>query len=179
MTTIKTNPFTHRQTPDSSFGHFNGSWEELEALVLSHFDKAKPGYRDGVVLVPVPPEGFMSSILKVSGDTSLWASFGPRRKGEAPFIQVVAKGTGSKVPATHVDIVLYRHDVLVENSEHSCDADWEIVSVNCRVTEEETPMDPVTMARNFLHLEGGTKGDFSAEDFAKSIIFWSTHCHRA
>jgi hypothetical protein len=36
-------------------------------------------------------------------------------------------------------------------------------------------MDPMTMARNFLVLEGGTKGDFTAQQFAESIVFWSTH----
>ncbi len=172
---IKTNPFTFRQTPSSKFAHFEGSWEELEVLTLENFEKAQPGYRDGVVLVPVPPERFFSSVVEVTRDSKLWSTFGSRQRGEAPFLQTVARG--SKAPAVAVDIVLYRHDVLAEGNEHSCDADWEIVSINARPTKEEVPMDPVTMARNFLRMEGGTKGDFSAEDFAKSIIFWATHTH--
>lgn len=178
MTTIKSHPFVTRQTPDSRFAHFDGSWEELEALTLEHFDRAKPGYRDGVVLVPVPPERFWSSTTKVTTDTNLWAKFEARQNGEAPHLYVMARG-GEKTPAVAVDIVLYRHDVLEEdNDRSSSEADWEIVSVNARVTEEEEPMDPVTMARNFLHLAGGTRGTFTAEQFAKSIIFWSQHCQR-
>jgi len=173
--TIVTNPFTHRQTASSKFAHFEGTWEELEALVQEHFDKAKPGYRDGVVLVPVPPERFMSSIVPVTPDSSLWATFAARRTGEAPFIQVEVRGDATKTQAAAVDVVVYRHDVLAEGSEHSCDADWEIISINARPSEEEIPMDPVTMARNFLQMEGGTKGKFSAEDFAKAIVYWATH----
>lgn len=175
---LKTNPFTHRQTEASKFGHFEGTWEELEALTLEHFTSAKPGYRDGVVLVPVPPERFWSSMVTVTSETELRTTFEARREGEEPFMQTVAVGTGGKSPAVAVDIVLYRHDVLAENDEHSCDADWEIISVNPRVTEEEQPMDPVTMARNFLQMAGGTKGKFSAEDFAKAIIFHSTVCQK-
>jgi hypothetical protein len=36
-------------------------------------------------------------------------------------------------------------------------------------------MAPVTMARNFLGLVGGTRGEFTAEQFAKSIMYWATH----
>ena len=176
--TLKTNPFTHRQTKDSKFGHFEGTWEELEALTLEHFAEAKPGYRDGVILVPVPPERFMSSMVTVTPETELRTTFEARREGEAPFMQTVAVGTGGKSPAVAVDIVLYRHDVLVENKDQSCDAGWEIISVNPRVTEQDEPMHPVTMARNFLQMEGGTKGTFSAEDFAKAIIFHSTLCQK-
>jgi len=173
--TIKTNPFVRRQTKSSKFAHFEGTWEELERLTETHISEAKPGYRDGVVLVPVPPDGFFTSVVEVTTDSKLWASFEPRRRGEDPLVQVTARGN-AKTPAAAVDIVLYRHDVLAEGNEHSCDADWEIVSINARPTKEDVPMDPVTMARNFLQMEGGTKGEFSADDFAKAIVYWATHC---
>ena len=78
-----------------------------------------------------------------------------------------------KVPCIYVDIVLYRNDVLAENNENSTNCQWEIISINGRIEYGEEPMNPLTMARNFLKLKGGTKGDFTAEDFAKSIIYWS------
>jgi len=172
---IKTNSFAHRHTAESEYGYFEGTFEELEALVTKHYHEAKPGYRDGVCLVPVPPERFRSSIMPVTDKTPLRAKFAPRREGEAPFLQVVSDGPG-KCVAGSCNIVLYRKDVLDEGNEATFeDSDWEIVSINPEPGTEESPMDPVTMARNFLQMEGGTKGDFSAEDFAKAIIFHATH----
>jgi hypothetical protein len=78
--------------------------------------------------------------------------------------------------AKYVTFVCYRADVLEVDGERETDADWEIVAIKARVTEEEEPMDPYTMARNFLHLKGGTKGDFSAQQFAESIVYWNNHC---
>jgi hypothetical protein len=135
----------------------------------------KPGYRDGVLLVDVTPaHWFYSAIVKLDEESKLTANYAPRREGEAPFIRVSAKA--EKQPAKYASVVLYRRDVLEENNEQSADAEWEIVCIKARVTDEEEPMDPYTMARNFLHLEGGTKGDFTAEQFAQSIVYWNNHC---
>ena len=70
--------------------------------------------------------------------------------------------------------VLYRKDVLDEDDERETSADWEIVSLNA-YTGQEPPMRPLTMARNYLHKEGGTQGDFTADQFAEAIWFWSQH----
>ena len=57
---IAVNDFVKEQhTPESKNSHFAGTWEELLGLVEAHFAKAKLGYRDGVVIVEVPPEGFL------------------------------------------------------------------------------------------------------------------------
>ena len=53
-----------RQTRESRFSYYDGSWEQLEALVADHWSERKPGYRDGVVLVPVPVEGFYSAVVE-------------------------------------------------------------------------------------------------------------------
>lgn len=174
MPTVAVSQFVRRQTPESRFAHFKGSWEELRHIVEEYFGVAQPGYRDGVVLVPVPPEGFWASTVEVEATTKLKATFEARQKGEAPFIQVVAEG--AKQPAKAVDIVLYRADVLAEDNDRSSDADWEVISINARITEEPEPMDPMTMARNFLHLAGGTKGEFTAQQFAEAILYWSGRC---
>src|SRR5579885_1609160 len=172
--------FVKRQTPESGFSHFEGTWEELEGIVEYWFDEnpyppfLKPGYRDGVVLLELPPDFFRSAIVELNEESRLTANYAPRRLGEDPFIRVSAKA--KKQRAKHASVVLYRWDVLAENNERETDAEWEIVAIKARVSEEEEPMDPYTMARNFLHLKGGTKGDFTAEQFAKSIVYWNNHC---
>ena len=37
-------------------------------------------------------------------------------------------------------IVLYRHDVLVEGNDAETDCDWEIISINARLTEGDEPI---------------------------------------
>jgi Protein of unknown function (DUF3228). len=168
--------FVKRQTPESGYSHFDGSWELLESLAEANLlvhAQVRPGYKDGVVLVDLPPYNFYSAIVKLDSQSRLSANYAPRRLGEDPFIRISAKA--DKQPAKYASVVLYRWDVLAENDERETDAEWEIVAIKARVTKEEEPMDPYTMARNFLHLKGGTKGDFSAEDFAKSIVYWNNH----
>lgn len=171
MGSVRVSDFVKRQTRESKHSHYEGSFDELAKLVAENLDKAKPGYRDGVILVPVPPEKFFSGVIEVNFDTILVAHFEARREGERPYINVTA--LGEKSPAQFVDIVLYRHDVLMEKNEASTDADWEIISINARTTPEEQPITPMAMARNMLELPGGTKGTYTAEEFAKSIIYWS------
>ena len=168
--------FVKRQTPESGFSHFEGSWEELAdmaANVMRYPHCVRPGYKDGVILVDLDPFKFRSAIVELTEDTKLSATYAPRRIGEAPFIRIGAKG--DKQRAKYASVVLYRADVLDENNERETDAEWEIVAIKARTTEEEEPMDPYTMARNFLHLKGGTKGDFTAEQFAQSIVYWNNH----
>lgn len=174
--------FVKRQTPESGYSHFEGTWEQLEEMVAHRISRPEykdvitPGYKDGVILVDMAPHAhwFHSAIVDLKEETKLTANYAPRRIGEAAFIRVSAKA--KKQPALYASVVLYRHDVLAENNERETDAEWEIVAIKARVTEEEEPMDPYTMARNFLHLKGGTKGDFTAEQFAKSIVYWNNHC---
>ena len=206
MQKVAVNSFVRRQTADSKFSHFGGSEHELVGLVLKNFERAMPGYRDGVILVPVPPEKFFSGVVEVTESTPLQATFGARRKGEAPYIDVVAVG-GDKLPAQAVDVVLYRHDVLGDEATEcpgchrlgmwpplnemagcpqTCEvcggtghrAKWEIVSLNARPTAEVEPMTPMAMARNFLAMAGGTKADYTAEEFAKAIVYWSARAMR-
>jgi hypothetical protein len=178
---IKASQFVKRQTPQSEFSHYNGSWEEVEQLVEDHFDQAKPGYRDGVILVNVPPAGFFSSLVKMTADLELETVFAPRREGEPPYQKTIAYG--KKSPATAVTIVLYQKEVLEQDELNTADltgADWEIVSVNAHCLEvDEIPMHPLTMARNQFadrpEGQGGTKANYSADQFAESILFWQSH----
>ena len=180
---IKCNEFVLRQTPESGFSHFSGTWEELEDIVYQCWkvpSNVTPGYKDGVVLVRVPASGsykrgyrFYSAIVKLNKRIKIDAEYSLRRAGEAPYIKLGAKA--KKCIPKHVEIVLYRSDVLRENNEQSTDADWEIICIKARTSDKEDPMDPYTMARNFLHMKGGTKGEFTAEQFAESIVYWNNH----
>lgn len=168
---IVINPFCKRQTPDSKHSHFDGSWDELVRLVKDHFD----GSEEGVVAVDVPAEKFFSGVTKLSEGCELHAEFAARREGEEPYVQITAIG-GAKVPASTVKVILYSHETLAEDA--SSDAEWEIVSINASATAKEgeaEPQTPVAMARNFLEMAGGTKREYTAEEFARSIIFWSQH----
>lgn len=167
---IGINSLALRQTAESKYSHFAGTQEELVSLVEGNFNHAKPGYRDGVVLVSLPPLGFFSGVVDVTSDTPLRADFSARRKGEEAYISVTAIG-GEKLPAKVVEVVCYRRDVLEKDA--STDAEWEIVSLNARPTDEPEPPTPVAMARNFLELPGGTKATYTAEEFARSIMYWS------
>jgi len=179
MKKVACGEFVKRQTKESGYSHFEGTWDELEGmiedrLIYSKERSCRPGYRDGVVLVDMNPYYFRSAVVSLDEKSKLTVNYAPRREGEDPFIRVSAKA--KKQRAKHASVVLYRHDVLEENNERQTTAEWEVVCIKARASEEEEPMDPYTMARNFLHLSGGTKGDFSAEDFAKSIVYWNNHC---
>lgn len=172
---IAINEFVRRQTAESKYSHYDGSFDELVALVEKHFDQATTGYKDGVVLVPVPPEDFLSGVVKITGSTPLHTTFESRRDGEEPYLQIVALFGGEKMRAKVVEVVVYRHDILEEDGDASSEAEWEVVSINARPTEEEEPPTPMAMARNFLNLNGGTKAEYTAEEFARSIAYWSSH----
>lgn len=175
---VKCGEFVKRQTKESGHSHFEGTWEELERMTEAHLkwkpQNITPGYRDGVILVSLKTViPFYSGIVELNKDTKLQANYSSRRPNEAPFIRLSAKG--KKQLAKHASVVLYRYDVLEEGNERQTDAEWEIVCIKARTSDEEEPMDPYTMARNFLKLDGGTKGDFTAEQFAKSIVYWNNH----
>jgi hypothetical protein len=183
MTLIKCNNFVKRQTMSSPFSYYCGTWEDLEELAYLWFDDARPGYKEGVQLITVPARGFFSGLVQLvpqSADglaTPLVAEFKPRAPGEDAVVAVTARG--AKQPAAYVDLVIYAHDVLVEEGSASTDAAWEIISINARVAEAPEPMLPVTMMRNFLGKTGGTRATYTAEEFAASIEFWSKHAMKA
>lgn len=163
--------FVRRQTKESRFAHFEGTEAELVRLVDANWNARVDGYKKGVILVPVPPYDFYTSTVTVDENTNLSASFVARQEGEEKHLLVMAEG--SKQKAASVQIVLYHKDVLADDNDRSTDAEWEIVSINAYSTIVPAPMHPLTMARNFLHKKGGTKGEYTAQQFAEAIWFWS------
>jgi hypothetical protein len=146
--------FVRRQTPESHFSHWNICDNELIQRVKNNLDKAHPGYRDGVILVPVEPEGFFSAVTNLKASDSFSGSFSCRREGEEPRKSIWM--VGEKTPAKTVWIVLYAHSVLSEKNENESDADYEIVSVNTSpsVDEKPSPMPPETLIANHFELSG-------------------------
>ncbi len=126
---VKCGNFVKRQTPDSGFSHFEGSWEELEDMASAimampeyYKNNIRPGYKDGVVLVDMfRPDRFRSAIVDLTQDTKLRAVYAPRRVGESPFIRLSAKG--NKQSANYASVVLYRADELAENNERETETE--------------------------------------------------------
>lgn len=128
--------------------------------------------RKGVLLVKVPATGFYSGVAQVTPETQLRAVFTSRRPEEEPFIQIEAIG-GAKLEAKNVVLVFYRRDLLGKDAS-TVDADWELVSINARPTDEDEPPTPMAMARNQLGLPGGSPAQYTSEEWAESVRYWST-----
>ena len=175
---IHINSFVKRQTRESRFSHFDGSWTQLAAMVEAGFTNAKPGYRDGVVLVPVLPEAFFSGVRELVGGEPIWGKYESRREGEEPR-KVVITGSRDKLPAKNVDIVLYSSSVLAEDGSNESPAEegnWEVISVNANPFDSEMPIPPETLMHNHFGSDGGTATHMSDGEFVaalqESFEFW-------
>jgi hypothetical protein len=181
-TTIGVLDFVKRQTPESKYNHFEGSWEELAGWVERCWPARRPSpHNPGVMLVPMPESivgRFRTSIVEITPTTPLRAEYAPRVEGEAPFIQISAPGH-TKMPARRVDIILYSHEVLARDGDapSTREADFYMVSINAYASTGEEPMHPMTMARNFLGLKGGTLPEvpYTAQEFAEAVVYWNHH----
>lgn len=181
MTSIHISNFVRRQTPQSGFSHWTLSDEELLDRIQKNLVHAKPGYRDGVILVPVDPDGFYSSTVLLREGDKLVGEYVARKEGEEPrkSTYVVSNRHGeavSKIEAVSVYVVLYSHAVLLEGNENDTDADYEVISVNASATDEEAPIPTGALIANHLQLSGGTATNMSDSDFVellrKSVLYW-------
>jgi len=177
MPLVKCSDFVMRQTQGSEFSHYEGHWVELEALVEANWSRQNLGYREGVILVPVEPDQFFTSIVQLKPGDRLEGEYKSRREGEEPRKSIGVAG-GKKMPAKSVEIVCYAAHVLDEDGDRSTDAEWEIVSVNASPFEEgvEVPMGVGTLLANHFHLDGGTETNMTPEQLVdalhKSVLFW-------
>lgn len=173
--TVGINDFARRHTRDSKFSHYDGDIDHVAVITQEAVNDGRSimrpvPNREGVFLVCVPANEFYSGVVLLQPDMELKATFEARRENEDPFIQVVAID-GSKLPAKYVDICLYSRKALAGNT--STDCDFEVVSINASPVEGEEPPTPMAMARNFLNLPGGSPAEYTAEEFAEAIIYWS------
>jgi len=161
--TIGVSDFVKRQTKESQFTHYNGSWLDLVNRTAEEFEKGNytKGYRDGVFLVQMPkPEVgkfFTFDAYPMFEGMKLDAQWEkvPGREHEPAKLQV--KILEPKIPCRFVDIVIYRKDVLEEDGDGVTGCDYDIVSINGRLKKDPPPIDPMTLVRNWLHLKGGTE----------------------
>jgi len=164
-----------RCRPGQGRSHFLGDDEELLDQLREGWHLRRPGTGrrdlDKVVRVPCPPERFACATVLVDESTPLSARFERRQDGEDGHIRVTA--TGRPEPARFADVVLYSAEALMENGgRRSGDFEWEIVAIVAS-PEENEPMNPLTMARNYLEAAGGTFCEYSARQFAEAIQYWS------
>ncbi len=175
---IEINPFARRQTKNSAYSYFVGSEAELIERVAAGLKDAKPGYRDGVVLVPVHPHAFYSGVCQLHDQDTLIGSFQRRTEMEEPRT-LFTSADGAKIPAVSVEIVLYSSAVLTETKSNSLTPDpgnWEIISINASPTAEATPLTPEALTYNHFGGSGGTATGMTAEQFEAamrvSFEFW-------
>ena len=164
-----------RNRPGGSHSWFKGEPDELLDRVRENWARRLPGTGredlDTVVRVPLPPERMVCASVLVDEDSALSARFERRQDGEDGHVRVLADGPREK--ARHAFAVLYSAATLIENGgRRSGDFDWELVALIAAPVAEE-PMNPLTMARNYLEKPGGTHCDYSAREFAEAVYYWS------
>ena len=160
---------------------FNISLEEvaLAAEQKLNIGEFTNGYRDGVIIVEITDEefckNFICPLVKIDHNTKLKCKSTKRRPEEDPYLQIKAIN-GTRLKTNLVEIILYRHDVLKETNENSTSCDWELIAFHA-IPEgiDKLPMKPVTMMRNQLQLEGGTKAHYSSEEWAQAVNFWNKY----
>lgn len=166
--------------------------DELVGLLKMHWKDrisgaGENGSLERKVLVPIPvalyalgKEWFVCAPrmpLKVG--MPVHAEVVVRQDGEDPFVQTFITPFDAEqwgyipVAAVDVKVVCYSAEALLENGgSRSSDAEWEIVTILCSSGEQE-PMLPLAMARNFLEKPGGSKGVYTAQEFAEAIYYHS------
>jgi hypothetical protein len=188
MENIHINSFVRRQTPESSFTHFEGTDKEL-LQKIDQSDKIKPGYREGVMLVILldeEAEGFFTGLVTLQEGDRLVGNFESRVEGESPRISIRATGYNSrharayddcqKQPCKRVEVVLYSHAVLEEDGDAESDKPWEVIALNGYPYNEDVPINPNTLMHNHFKSDGGTATNMTPEEFEKalreSFIYW-------
>ena len=171
MRKIIINSFVERQTTNSRFSHFEGTYDELLDRVDRAFTMMRSGYRDGVVLVPVDPTGFFSGVVTLKEGDVLEGNYEARKKGEDPrkFVTTSAE----KQPAQTVEIVLYSSAVLAEDGDNELPVhpdNWEVISINASPTEDPNiPIAPHVLMHNHFGSSGGTDTHLSDPEFVSLL----------
>ena len=181
MEQVAVNQFAKRQVEGSGKTFSRTlSFEEMAVDAQEQMNDGNflEGYRDGVRIVRSSKKytnHFICPYVKIDENTELISRVVKRQIGEIPYIQTRAKN-GAPLKAGRIEYILYRHDVLLENNEHSTNFEWELISIHA-IPEgvEKMPMGSITMMRNQLELPGGTKAKYSSEEWAESVMFWQKY----
>ena len=172
MPTFGMNVCTEKHTRESEFSYFEGTDEELLALVAAAWDDRIPiNEEPGIYSVPVDPSRFMTPVReKIVGEV-ITGTYKPREKGEEPVTHYKADGT--KIPAVTANMIVYSHAALGDEASTTCD--YEVVSENAENDTGRSPLDPISMHRNQMDLPGGTKQMYTSEQWCDSVGFWDKH----
>ncbi len=177
---VKVNSFVKRQVEASGKTYSTLSFEEIAFYAKEQVEKGnyKTGYRDGVIIINVEEklvDHFICPFTLLSDDSKLVARMNRRRPDEEPYIQIRALN-GNPLKAESVHLILYHHDVLAETNEQESKEGWELIAFHA-IPEgiKSMPMGPITMMRNQLQLEGGTKGEYNSDQWAESVNFWQKY----
>ena len=177
---VGVNDFVRRQSKNSGKTYSELSYEEIALYAQNKISLGQyiEGYRKGVILVEITDEKlkkFTCPFVKIENNTRLIAEVAKRRENEEPYIRIKALN-GDTLPLGKVELILYSHNVLKETDENTTDCDWELISFHgIPANIEKMPMGPVTMMRNQLQLTGGTRAEYSSEEWAESVNFWQKY----
>ena len=178
---IAVNDFVKRQVKDSGKTYARSmSFDSIAKHAEDQMSKGcfSKGYRDGVKIVHADYsiiDDFVCPYVKIDENTQLVSRIVKRSHHEESYIQTRAKN-GEPLETGKVDLIIYRHDVLIENNENTTSVEWELISINAIPKGlDSIPMGPITMMRNQLNLEGGTKALYRSEEWAESVHFWQKY----
>jgi len=168
---IIVNEFAKRQTRDSRFSHFEGTWDQVIDMVRQNWNTRRPSYRDDVVIVDVPVDRFYSGVVFLEPGDELSGGFESRQPGESPRKFLVARGK-RKATAKSVEVVLYSSLVLAEDGDNELEAvtgNWEIISINASPTKVKMPINPMVLMHNHFGSDGGTNTKMSDSEFVEAL----------
>ena len=181
MEKVAVNTFVTRQIKGSGKTYSSSlTFEEIAKDAENQMgnEQFRAGYREGVRIVKGSDkyiDKFYCPYVKIDSSTQLISRLVKRQDNEEPYIQTRAK-TGKPLVAGSVEYILYHHEVLIENGENSTNDEWELISIHA-IPEgiDKMPMGPVTMMRNQLDIEGGTKAFYTSEEWAEAVRFWQKY----
>lgn len=171
----------HRHQEGMGFSYFSGGSADLFLIIRENWDKRVIGDGaesiDDVCVVPIEHimdiRKFICTTVPVQKDMNLTARVTRRQPKEHYFVKVESED--NPAVTRFAKVVLYAaHELLKNGGERSCDCDWEIVCVIASPVEKE-PMHPLAMARNMLAKPGGTPRQYTAQEFAESVWYWSQY----
>ena len=166
------NAFVRRQTAESSFTHFLGSFEELLVMAARQWDSRTPGYKPGVVIVKVPGM-FRVPIVRMVAGKSYRVDYEARREGEYPRMHISAPG-GDKLIAEAAELVFYSRELLSAAGDETpgSEAEYELISVNGLYDGEPTPLHFITLIENQLSGSTSVEPEKFEKLMAQSYQFW-------
>jgi len=174
-----------RNRKGTGYSYTSLSHDELVEFVRDNWHNRQAGHGESdtsrKVVIPLPADifDFYCPYVILRLEYPVKAVSTCRQKGEDAFVRnYISTADAEKMglkpeKAKYVSVVCYSAEALLENGgTRSTDCEWEIVTIIASPVEKE-PMSPLTMARNQLEKAGGTKGVYTAEQYAEAIYYWS------